>query len=99
MAGLDKETVRSRLIVVPQDPFTLHTTLRENMNIRSEHTDEELTAVLVKAGLWPTFQGRQGLDTLLTPNVLSHGQRQILAFATTTLQRGSILLLDEPSSQ
>ena len=73
--------------------------LRENMNIRGNHSDQELIAALQETNLWGIFEQRQGLDTVVTDDILSHGQRQLLSFTIATLQKGSIVIMDEPTSQ
>jgi len=61
--------------------------------------DEDIISVLEEFGLWQAILAKGGLDTPLTTELLSHGQRQLLCFARSTLQKGNIVILDEASSQ
>lgn len=62
--------------------------------------DEVLISTLQSFGLWETISSHGGLNAMLTDaEPLSHGQRQLFAFARSTLQTGNIVLLDEPNSQ
>lgn len=97
--GLNKDAVRSRFVVVPQEPLILHGTLRENANIRGAYEDQVIVAAMQRIGLWKVFEQQKGLETILKDDILSHGQRQALSFALATLQKSSIVVLDEPTSQ
>ncbi|KAK0565002.1 hypothetical protein OC861_003987 [Tilletia horrida] len=45
------EDLRSRLMIVPQDPVILSGTLRDSIDVFKEHTDEEVLAALKKVHL------------------------------------------------
>lgn len=88
-----------------QEPFLFSGTLRDNIvygNARYHDTDtEQLLAVLKNAGL-DGLLGRfeQGLDTPMTSSadVISLGQKQLIAFIRAVLRSPEILILDEATA-
>jgi ABC-type multidrug transport system fused ATPase/permease subunit len=97
---MNPNDVRSRFITLPQEPLLISGTVRHNMQLyEPDCQDQELVAALDDFGLWDTIQSKGGLDAVVNEELLSHGQRQLLCFARSTIQRGNIVILDEPSSQ
>lgn len=100
IATLSPDQVRSRFITLPQDPVLITGSVRHNLLIyETASSDEELIAALDSFGLWDMILPKGGLDAEMGEDLLSHGQRQLFCFARSTLQKGNIVLLDEPSSQ
>ncbi|KAF4438951.1 abc transporter [Fusarium austroafricanum] len=106
---IDRDLVRRRVIAVSQDPVFLPScpgsTLRSNLDIFHEASDNDLLDVLHLHGLG--FLSRTGLDSSFDIASLSHGQRQLFNLARAVTRRhirgqvgasGGILLLDEVSS-
>ncbi|KAJ3498687.1 hypothetical protein NLG97_g930 [Lecanicillium saksenae] len=93
-----RQQLRKHLNTIPQEPFFLHGTLRENMDPFKVSTDQEIEHRLSDVGMWSWFDSRGELDWVVDPKVLSEGQRQLLCFARATLQKSSILVMDEPTS-
>jgi len=96
------KSLRSAVILVPQDPVLFDLTLRENLLYGNEAaTDEELEKVIEIAQLDPLLRRLpNGWDEPLGPrgNRLSGGERQRVALARALLQRPGILILDECTS-
>ncbi|KAL4874710.1 P-loop containing nucleoside triphosphate hydrolase protein [Aspergillus karnatakaensis] len=100
ISTLKANDVRSRFITLPQEPVLITGTVRHNMQLyEPSTTDEAMIGALSDFGLWDTIQAQGGLDETLTEGLLSHGQRQLFCFARSTLQKGNIVILDEPTSQ
>ncbi|KAM0343557.1 hypothetical protein ACHAPU_008452 [Fusarium lateritium] len=98
--SLSTEQVRTRFITLPQEPVLISGSVRYNMQLYEPgSSDEDIMAVLDEFGLWQAILSKGGLDAALTTELLSHGQRQLFCFARSTLQKGNIVILDEPSSQ
>lgn len=95
------ESLRERMAVVLQQPVLFNDTLRHNLTLGGEYTDDELWNALDIAQLTDmtkrlthgleTEIGRQGIR-------LSGGQRQRLAIARMILSNPDFVILDEATS-
>ncbi|KAF3022972.1 hypothetical protein E8E14_008970 [Neopestalotiopsis sp. 37M] len=111
---VDRTTLRSRIIAVPQEAVFLPdgSTFRRNLDPSDESTAEVCQDVLVTVGLWESVRERGGLEAGMSAGTLSAGQRQLLSLGRALLRRrvraqtasvggaegGGLLLLDEVSS-
>jgi ABC-type multidrug transport system fused ATPase/permease subunit len=88
---------RSAFAYVPQNPSLFAGTIRENLTLARNATDDELMMVLQQVGL---HQEISSLDTVLGENGtgLSGGQQQRLAIARAFINKAEILIFDEPTS-
>ncbi|KAJ6446709.1 Canalicular multispecific organic anion transporter 2 [Purpureocillium lavendulum] len=98
VSTIPRQEIRRRLITLPQEPFFLHGTVRENIDPQEEATDERIEAVLRSVDMWEFIESRGGLEELLDDDKLSHGQRQLFCLARAILKRGKILIMDEATS-
>ncbi|RAH82412.1 putative ABC transporter [Aspergillus japonicus CBS 114.51] len=98
ISTLARQDVRSRLITLPQEPFFLHGTIRENLDIHGQHSDEDLYEILARLGLQELIVQKGGLDVSMSEDMLSHGQRQLLCVVRASLRTSKILILDEATS-
>ncbi|KAH8658409.1 hypothetical protein BX600DRAFT_469082 [Xylariales sp. PMI_506] len=60
---LPRDTVRSSLIVIPQDTFILDDSIRVNLDPSGTVSDEDLIAALTKVQLWDVIKARQTKTT------------------------------------
>lgn len=98
LATVSRDTIRERLVTIPQETLILTGSLRLNVDPGHKYSDISIIRALDRVGLWTMLDERGGLDAELTASVLSKGQQQLLALARAILKRGKILLLDEPTS-
>jgi ABC-type multidrug transport system fused ATPase/permease subunit len=104
LSSISPQTLRERLITVPQDPVFLPigSTVRQNLDPLGAATTEQCREVLQATDLWDMVESQGGLDSVLTESSLSQGQRQVFNIARAVLKRktsgSSLLLLDEFTS-
>ncbi|CAG8907277.1 unnamed protein product [Penicillium egyptiacum] len=98
LAEIARNTIRSRINVVPQDPFFMPGTLRFNLDPRQCVIDAELIRAIEKVGLWDRVHAKGGLDMEFSVADWSVGQRQLLALSRAIVKRSALLILDEATS-
>jgi ATP-binding cassette subfamily C protein len=101
MTEIGMEVVRSHVATVLQHPALFNDTVRTNLTLGRELTDEQLWQALEVAQLADTVRELpNGLDTLVGRQGvrLSGGQRQRLAIARMVLSDPQVVILDEATS-
>ncbi|THX05327.1 multidrug resistance-like protein [Aureobasidium pullulans] len=104
--GLDlsiirRETLRSRLICIAEEPFMFPSSVRDNLALDSTAiTDEQMVSVLRQAGLWEAVEVKGGLDVEMKEVHLSQGSKQLFNIARALLRKdqGKLLIMDEATS-
>lgn len=92
IATLPLTTLRSRIAIVPQEPFLFSGTIRENMDPRSLHLDSEIWNSISNCLATPLVQSLGGLSAQLEAggSNLSAGQKQLLCLSRALLKRSKV---------
>jgi ATP-binding cassette subfamily C protein len=95
------EKIRQNIGFVLQSPLMFNATLRYNLSLGKEYSDEEMFEALKIAQLHEFVEGlEKKLDTIVGKNgtKLSGGQRQRLSIARVLLDKPKVIIFDESTS-
>lgn len=89
--------LRKKIVMLPQNPVIFDGTIKHNLNLGLQLSDQELVSDEELKDMLDLFWLDKGLDT--SANDLSGGEKQRLSLARILLMKETeVFLLDEPSS-
>ncbi|MCI9038592.1 MAG: ABC transporter ATP-binding protein [Clostridia bacterium] len=94
--------LRKNISYVFQNPTILNMSIKENLMYGNENVSfQDVIKVCKEIGLNEKIESfTQGYDTIINAetDILSYGEKQLLSFARAILKNGSIVILDEVTS-
>lgn len=101
ISEINRATIRKNIGVVSQDIMIFEDTIRYNLNLGNDFSDEELYEALDAVNLTEMIEKiPEGIDTKISTvsHNLSGGQKQRLMIARLLLKKSSFIILDEATS-
>lgn len=102
LSTIRRETLRSRLICIAEEPFLFPESIRDNFALDSATLeDQNMVKVLQQTGLWEAVNVKGGLDAKMEDVHLSQGSKQLFNIARALLRKdqGKVLVMDEATSR
>lgn len=97
---VSRKSIRKNFGMVLQETWLKNASIRDNIAFGVENaSDEEIIEAAKEAHSWGFIRRMpEGLDTIVTDDSLSQGQKQLLCITRVLLSKPNMLILDEATS-
>ena len=98
--NVSRKSIRKNFGMVLQDTWLKNASIRDNIAFGVENaSNEEIIEAAKEAHSWEFIRRMpEGLDTIVTDDSLSQGQKQLLCITRVLLSKPNMLILDEATS-
>lgn len=96
---IPRQEVRKKINTLPQEPFFLQGSVRDNADPLHMATDQRIIEALSIVKLWEQLEPRGGLDGDLDGEALSHGEQQLFCLARAIIRPSNVIIMDEATSR
>lgn len=98
---INRETIYSKMGYITQDSYLFNKTIRENITLGENFSNDDLNAALKRASIFDftnSLDEKENTKIINNGDNLSGGQRQRLVLAREYIRRKNWILMDEPTS-
>ena len=98
--NISLKMLRERISILPQEPFIIESSLRDNIDPLNKYSDEDILKIIDDLCLFKNFENPQKLNFEIKENGknLSTGEKKLICFARTLIKNNKIVIMDEVTS-
>lgn len=98
ISKVSRDSLRESMAVILQEAYLFETTIRENIKLDQDFTDEEIKDALKAVGADNILRRGLNLKVRESAGNLSQGEQQLVSFARAYIRNPDILIMDEATS-
>ena len=98
--NISLKILREKISILPQEPFIIESTLRDNIDPLNKYSDEDILKIIEDLSLFNNLETEKKLNLEIKENGnnLSTGEKILICFARTIIKKNKIVIIDEVTS-